>query len=185
MAMSTVRGGRAPARRLKSPLAVPGASAGGSSDNFGSPAPASGRAALTDREATLAEFQGYLRTVNNRAGRPFEEKTITAYSDPVKSLDKWMTAKEMDGDFDAVDTALLNKFFREYYLVRGQGGTHTLQRNLIPLRSALALASRGWQVFPCAPGGKQPALGLDTRPSASQARGWQVKAPPVRQSMPR
>ena len=26
------------------------------------------------------------------------------------------------------------------------------------LRSALALAGRGWHVFPCAPGGKQPAL---------------------------
>ena len=120
MAMSTVRGGRAPARRLKSPLAVPGAFAGSSADNFGSPAPAPGRVAQTDREATLAEFQGYLRTVNNRAGRPFEEKTITAYSDPVKSLDKWMTAKGTGGDFVAVDTALLNKFFREYYLEHGR-----------------------------------------------------------------
>jgi integrase/recombinase XerD len=133
MATSTVRGGHAPARRLKSPLAVPGASAGGASDNSSSLAPAPGRAALSDREATLAEFQGYLRTVNNRDGRPFEEKTITAYSDPVKSLDKWLTAKEADGDYDTVDTALLNTFFREYYLVHGQGGTHTLQRNLIQL----------------------------------------------------
>jgi site-specific recombinase XerD len=71
--------------------------------------------------------------VNNRAGRPFEEKTITAYSDPVKSLDRWMTANGVSGDFDFVDTALLNKFFREYYLEHGQGGTHTLQRNLIQL----------------------------------------------------
>jgi integrase/recombinase XerD len=92
MATSTLRGGRAPGRALKSPLAVPGASAVSSPDAFGSPTPSPGRAALTDREATLAEFQGYLRTVNNRAGRPFEEKTITAYSDPVKSLDRWMTA---------------------------------------------------------------------------------------------
>jgi hypothetical protein len=46
---------------------------------------AGGRVALTDREETLAEFQGYLRTVNNRDGRPYEEKTITAYSDPAKS----------------------------------------------------------------------------------------------------
>ena len=45
MAASTVRSGRAP-----------------------------GRVALTDREATLAEFQGYLQTVNNRDGRPFEKK---------------------------------------------------------------------------------------------------------------
>ncbi len=27
-----------------------------------------------------------------------------------------------------------------------------------PLRSALALAERGWHVFPCVPGGKRPAL---------------------------
>lgn len=30
-------------------------------------------------------------------------------------------------------TALLNWYFREYYLEHGQGGTHTLQRNLIQL----------------------------------------------------
>jgi len=133
MATSTLRGGRTPSRALKSPLAVPGASTVSSPDAFGSPTSSPGRAALTDREATLAEFQGYLRTVNNRAGRPFEEKTITAYSDPVKSLDRWMTANGVSGDFDVVDTALLNKFFREYYLEHGQGGTHTLQRNLIQL----------------------------------------------------
>ena len=99
----------------------------------GSLASAPGRAALTDREATLAEFQGYLRTVNNRDGRPFEEKTITAYSDPAKSLDRWMTANRIDGDFTVVDTAALNRYFREYYLEHGQGGTHTQQRNLIQL----------------------------------------------------
>jgi hypothetical protein len=109
MVTSTARGGRAPGRALKSPLAAPGASAVCSAANFGSLAPAPGQAALTDREATLAEFQGYLRTVNNRAGRPFEEKTITVYSDPVKSLDRWMTANGVSGDFDVVDTALLNR----------------------------------------------------------------------------
>jgi integrase/recombinase XerD len=133
MAMSTVRGGRVSGRRLKSPLATPGASTPASPGNFGSLALDSGHAALIDREATLAEFQGYLRTVNNRAGRPFEEKTITAYSDPVKSLDKWMTANGILGDFEVANTALLNRFFRKYYLEHGQGGTHTLQRNLIQL----------------------------------------------------
>ena len=33
---------------------------------------------------------------------------------------------------------LLNRYFREYYLERGQGGTHTLQRNLIQLFNFLA-----------------------------------------------
>jgi hypothetical protein len=61
--MSTVRGGRVPGRRLRSPLAPPGAPAPASPANFGSLALDSGDAALTDREATLAEFEGYLRTV--------------------------------------------------------------------------------------------------------------------------
>jgi len=133
MTAPATRGRRAPGRALKSPLAVPGAAPASANPAFGSLALAPGRAALSDREATLAEFQGYLRTVNNRAGRPFEEKTITAYSDPVKSLDRWMTANGIGGDFTAADTALLNRFFRDYYLEHGQGGTHTQQRNLIQL----------------------------------------------------
>ena len=44
-----------------------------------------------------------------------------------------MTANGIDGDFTVVDTALLNRYFREYYLEHGQGGTHTQQRNLIQL----------------------------------------------------
>ena len=133
MTAPTTRGRRAPGRGLKSPLAVPGAPTAASPATCGSLGLAPGRAALTDREATLAEFQGYLRTVNNRDGRPFEEKTITAYSDPAKSLDRWMTANGIDGDFTGVDTATLNRYFREYYLEHGQGGTHTQQRNLIQL----------------------------------------------------
>ncbi len=44
-----------------------------------------------------------------------------------------MTANGLDGDFTTVDTALLNRHFREYYQTRGQGGTHTQQRNFIQL----------------------------------------------------
>jgi hypothetical protein len=44
-----------------------------------------------------------------------------------------MTANGIDGDFTVVDTSLLNRYFREYYLEHGQGGTHTQQRNLIQL----------------------------------------------------
>ena len=33
---------------------------------------AGARAQLSDRESTLAEFEDYLRTVNNRDGRPYE-----------------------------------------------------------------------------------------------------------------
>ena len=39
-----------------------------------------------------------------------------------------MTANDLDGDFTTVDTAMLNRYFREYYQTRGQGGTHTQQR---------------------------------------------------------
>jgi hypothetical protein len=44
-----------------------------------------------------------------------------------------MTANGTAGDFTVADTATLNRYFREYYLEHGQGGTHTLQRNLIQL----------------------------------------------------
>jgi integrase/recombinase XerD len=91
------------------------------------------RVVLSDRETTLTEFEDYLRTVNNRDGRPYEEKTISAYAGPGKHLDKWLTSQGIDGDFTVADTALLNRYFREYYLERGQGGTHTLQRNLLQL----------------------------------------------------
>jgi hypothetical protein len=82
MTVSPARGRRSSGRVLKNPLAAPGGESASGGSISGSLALAPERAALTDREATLAEFQGYLRTVNNRAGRPFEEKTITAYSDP-------------------------------------------------------------------------------------------------------
>ena len=133
MTTPATRSRRAAGRALKSPLAVPGTAAASHDPAPGSLALAPARTALTDREETLAEFQGYLRTVNNRDGRPYEQRTITAYSDPAKSLDRWMTANGIDGDFTVVDTATLNRYFREYYLEQDQGGTHTQQRNLIHL----------------------------------------------------
>lgn len=134
---STRSGARSGApRQLKSPLAAPGSgvtgpgSAGGaSSDGLA----AVGPVPLDDRESTIAEFEGYLRTVNNRDGRPYEERTINAYVFPAKNLAAWMTANGIEGDFTEADTALLNRYFREYYLEHGQGGTHTLQRNLLQL----------------------------------------------------
>jgi hypothetical protein len=88
---------------------------------------------LSEREQTMAEFADYLRTTNNRDGRPYEEKTIEAYLIPCRNQDKWLTASGIEGDFTVADTALLNWYFRDYYLEHGQGGTHTLQRNLIQL----------------------------------------------------
>jgi hypothetical protein len=40
----------------------------------------------TERGVTLAEFEEYLRTVNNRDGRPYAE-TINAYVAPGRNLD--------------------------------------------------------------------------------------------------
>jgi hypothetical protein len=49
------------------------------------------------------------------------------------------------------------------------------------LRSALAAAALGWQVFPCAPGGKRPALRGNWQDLAtnapSQVRDWWSRAP--------
>ena len=44
-----------------------------------------------------------------------------------------MTDNGIDGDFTVLNVPTLNRYFRDYYLEHGQGGTHTLQRNLIQL----------------------------------------------------
>ena len=100
------------------------------------PAP-SQSAAADPRSLTLAEFGDYLPTINNRDGRPYQDTSINAYVFPAKALDAWMTANSLDGDFTTVDTAMLNRYFREYYQAHGQGGTHTQQRNLIQLLNYL------------------------------------------------
>ena len=49
------------------------------------------------------------------------------------------------------------------------------------LRSALAAAGSGWHVFPCAPGGKRPALRGNRQERATtgrdQVRAWWTRAP--------
>ncbi|HEY6786594.1 MAG TPA: hypothetical protein VI365_04710 [Trebonia sp.] len=134
MPSTIARGRRATGRPLKSPLAVAGDYAGPpriTPEEHTMPAPDG--VVLCEREATLAEFEDYLRTVNNRDGRPYEERSIEAYVAPGKHLDKWLKSRGIDGDFTAADTALLNRYFRDYHREHGQGGTHTLQRNLIQL----------------------------------------------------
>ncbi len=125
---------RSPKTPLKSPLAMPSAvpSLAGISAAEGLGA-ALTDVVLTDRGATISEFEDYLRTTNNRAGRPYEEKTIENYAGPCRNLDTWMTANGICGDFTVLDAPTLNRYFRQYYLDHGQGGTHTLQRNLIQL----------------------------------------------------
>src|ERR1700729_2030222 len=114
MTTPTTRGRRTPARTLKSPLAAP---AHATQADVVTAAPAQKTASVqsppTDPESTLAEFEGFLRTVNNRDGRPYEEKTISVYSVPAKNLDGWLTANSIDGDFSVAGTARLNRYFRE------------------------------------------------------------------------
>jgi hypothetical protein len=110
MTTPSTRSRRRPERALKSPLAV-AAPVSRQDVSIGTAAQASAAAVtrLTDRESTLAEFEDYLRTVNNRDGRPYEEKSIISYVGPGKNLDVWMAANGIDGDFTDVDTALLNR----------------------------------------------------------------------------
>ncbi len=60
-------------------------------------------------------------------------------------------------------------------VLTGRGRTSVL------LRSALALATRGWLVFPCVPGGKRPALRGNWQDLATtspgQIRAWWARAP--------
>ncbi|GAA0431218.1 tyrosine-type recombinase/integrase [Streptomyces luteireticuli] len=125
-------------RALKSPLRIHSRAAGrtGAAPVATPPDPW-----VADRNGALDEYELHLRTTNNKHGRPFQEKTITAYKKPVLALNKWMTAEGMEGDFTACDTATLNVFFRWYYDThdvpkspdgRGgyTGGTNTLQRNM-------------------------------------------------------
>jgi len=45
------------------------------------------------RDASIADFCDYLRTTNNRNGRPYEEATVENYVFAARALDRWMTAK--------------------------------------------------------------------------------------------
>jgi hypothetical protein len=89
-------------RPLKSPLAVassricPGAPAAGAEETR--PVPA---IALSEREAT-----------------------INAYVSPARHLDGWMGKQGTGSDFTTIDTALLNRYFREYYRQHGALAWH-------------------------------------------------------------
>jgi hypothetical protein len=58
----------------------------------------------------VGEFEQWLRSRTNKEKRPFQEDTILAYAKAARALDAWMTGQEVDGDFTACDTRLLNRF---------------------------------------------------------------------------
>ena len=65
---------------LRSPLAAAPNSSPSSLRIEPAPARASQPAAVPEpRSLTIAEFRDYLRTVNSRDGRPYEDATIGAY----------------------------------------------------------------------------------------------------------
>jgi site-specific recombinase XerD len=82
------------------------------------------------RRIQISEFAAWLRTRTNRNKRPFQDATVTAYTDAARSLDRWMTGEDLDGDFTACDTGLLNRFFTSWVTAHGQTGLNTRQRNL-------------------------------------------------------
>jgi len=138
---------QAPAKPRKSPLRTATLPAGTAAPGHGLTTARrkarSGRGALTAadlRQMAISEFAAWLREQTNKLDRPFQEHTITNYTDAAKSLRRWMTAKKIDEDFTACDTAVLNRFFTDYRKGHTQGGTNTLQRNLAHLFSWLEQA---------------------------------------------
>jgi integrase/recombinase XerD len=124
---------RPAARPLKSPLASPSGHSAAQPGRAGTDEAPLARAELPPRTLQLSEFASYLRTVNNRDGRPYDDSTIKTYAYPARSLDRWMEANDIHGDFTVVDTVMLNRYFRDYFDRRGQGGTNAQQRNLLQL----------------------------------------------------
>jgi hypothetical protein len=135
MTPTPARSRRAAGRPLKSPLAVASGYAGSAPRGAAEASFAVEGIALTERQATIAEFEDFLRTTNNRDGRPYEDGSINAYVSPPKNLDAWLTANGIDGDFTVADTATLNRYFREYYL-RSRLGIRELHRTSSGTRSA-------------------------------------------------
>ncbi|MEU6702918.1 tyrosine-type recombinase/integrase [Streptomyces wuyuanensis] len=101
----------------------------------------------------LADYATHLRASNNKRGRPYAEKTVTAYTKAARTLDRWLgTSPQVSASQTApahgvglgvaqpasfldCDAQVLNVFFRAHYdggEGERQGGTHTLQRNLRP-----------------------------------------------------
>ena len=72
-------------RPLRSPLAAP--AAWSAPDQHAGSARPKTADDLSDRQATIAEFTDYLRTISNRDDRPYQEASINAYVGPAKNLD--------------------------------------------------------------------------------------------------
>ncbi|MFE9287237.1 tyrosine-type recombinase/integrase [Streptomyces olivaceus] len=87
-------------------------------------------AAVDTRAALLTEYSIHLRTVTNKHGRPYQDKTVRTYTEAVRALGQWMTHQGMPGDYTSLHTDTLNTFFRDYNDSHNRGGTNAVQRNL-------------------------------------------------------
>jgi hypothetical protein len=90
----------------------------------------------------ISEFSDWLRTRTNKNKLPFQERAIDVYAETARTLDRWMDNNDMDGDFTACDTDVLNRFFADYRkthtrAARTRGsGTSTTCSNGSPRRTA-------------------------------------------------
>lgn len=91
------------------------------------------------RKMQISEFAFWLRTQTNKYKRPYQEETITGYTEPARLLDRWMTKQKIEDDFTGCDADMLNRFFAEYRNSHTQNGTNTRQRNLHHLFKWLAV----------------------------------------------
>jgi hypothetical protein len=82
-----------------------------------------------------------------------------------------MTASGLDEDLTVLDVATLNRYFRDYYLAYGQGGTHTLQRNLIQLFKLPR--ARALLREPYSAGGREGGRRSDARSGGQRSGRWQ------------
>ena len=89
------------------------------------------------RQMMISEFCQWLRGRTNKHRRQFQEETITAYKVAARALDAWMTVGGIDGDFTACDTAVLNRFFRDYHAAHSRAAR-------TPSSATCGTCSPGW-----------------------------------------
>jgi hypothetical protein len=70
----------------------------------------------------VSEFEEWLRSHTNQEDLPFHEETVVAYAKASRVLDAYMTAECVEGDSAARDTAILNRFFRDYNALHSRAG---------------------------------------------------------------
>lgn len=85
--MTANRAARETGQSLKSPLAAHSHGTSAGRVLFTEPESPVTRRAMSLRELTLADFGDYLRTTNNRNGRPYEETTVENYVYAGRALD--------------------------------------------------------------------------------------------------